>query len=292
MVDQQFRTVHLGKREAIIAESGVEIGAFGQDFVAVDEVAGIKIERLPQRLRIGGLVQFAQVDVTEPVAVAGQDVEPHLRPFVRTFDQVRANFADDLAIVIAICPQQPVEDFFVLARPCAQLPDIGLGIAIRLDRGEHLELVDELIQLGERTFLGWKRQFQLIGQLDHARIDQQRPRLQRVVLGELGRAVVGDLFGVWKLERIGPFDGQPGNLCQRAFGRQIDIFASKGIGAIDGRWLFGRHAIGCPAFRIVDRLVRDQRFEFGIGVAILRVCNTRLTRKNDCERRKTSRTSG
>ena len=103
------------------------------------------------------------------------------------------------------------------------------------------------------------------------------------------RAIVGNLLGIGKLERIGPFDGQPGNLCQRAFGRQIDIFASKGIGAIDGRWLFGRHAIGGPPLGIVDRLVGNQRFEFGIRIAILRVGKTRLAGEDNRDRRQAGR---
>ena len=45
-------------------------------------------------------------------------------------------------------------------------------------------------------------------------------------------------------------------------------------------------------FRIVDRFVGDKSFEFGTGVAILRMGSARLARENDSERGKAGRASG
>ena len=197
-------------------------------------------------------------------------------------DQVRPDFADDLAIIVPVSAQELVEDLLVLARPRAELADIGFGIAVRLDRGQHLELVHEFFALREGPGFGREGERELLGHLDHQWIDQQRSRFEGVLIGELRGAIVFDLLDIFQLERIGPLYGQARQFGQRTVGSEFDRLAFERVGPVDRGRFFRRNSIGRPVIGVIQCLVRDQRFEFGGCVAILRKCHPRLAGQHQC----------
>lgn len=126
MIDQQFGIVDGGKRIAGFAEGHVEVGAFLDDGIALEEIARLNFESAPEFDRVGGCREIPEIDAAIGVPFARDDIEAdHRLAACRILPRLDpANRSDDAPVVIPVNAQQVLEQRLVLVCPGANLREV------------------------------------------------------------------------------------------------------------------------------------------------------------------------
>ena len=134
MVDPHFGFVHPGEGIAAFRQGGGERVAPFEDFVSIDRVADLGRKGGAQRrFAAGGFSEARDIHRGEQILGAGRDGEPHGEPIAARWR--RGDGTADARGIIALGPQQPVEQIAIFLDAAVDLGEVGgLVLALAQDR--------------------------------------------------------------------------------------------------------------------------------------------------------------